>query len=753
MCIENMQIEKRHFIRAVTECYPCPFEDRGGNTVGQIVPCIFRDFILEELPILATLQVVALGIYEPWMNGERIGERYFAPGWTDYNKLIYTQEYDITAFCQMGKNRFGTLLGDGWFAGNLSAVRKTTYGNRTPEIAMQLTLVYADGQTQTILSDDTFCYAESNILYADFYMGEWIDHRRTSVADIMTPGLVTGKPVQFGEGMDAEQLPDFQLEVKEERRLQPIRMEACQNGKTIVDFGQNFVGIVEVSVRGKTGGSVTLRYGEMLDTDGCIYVENLRSAKSIDRFVCSGEGIETFLPTLTYHGFQYVEIATECATIEKIEGIVLTTILEEAGTFACDHALVNQLYSNIVWGLRGNFLELPTDCPQRDERLGWCGDTQVFCRTAMYKLDCSAFYRKYLRNVRDSINAEGAPCDVVPYVTGFPYGSAAWGDAIIVIPYQHYLFYGDKSIITENMWAMEGWIAYQLRTSHGYIRPEEGYGDWLSVRLDETPKDLLGTAYFAYGAKMLAYLCKEIGDTEKEAYYTGIYEKVSDAFVRNYVSKDGSIVSDSQCSYLVALKFELVHGDLATKVAKKLRQAILRDNAHLTCGFVGISLLLPTLSEWGMNDLAYTILLNDTYPSWGYSIRNGATTIWERWNSFTKEDGFADVGMNSFNHYSLGSCGEWFTGYMGGILPNPETPAFAKIKIAPQLDPEQRIKSASASYECPHGTIVSSWSIQDEKVDFDLIVPEGVEAEFAYGGQVFPLVTGENHFTLAIKEY
>lgn len=499
MCIENMQIEKRHFIRAVTERMACPFEDKGGNTVGQIVPCIFRDFILEELPVSATLKVIALGIYEPWMNGKRIGKRYFAPGWTDYNKLVYVQEYDIISFCQLGKNRFGTLLGDGWFAGNLSSVRKTTYGDRTPEVAMRLTLMYADGQMQTIFSDDTFCYVESDILYADFYMGEWIDHRRLSVADIMTSGSVVGKPVQFGEGTDAEQLPDYQLEVKEERRLTPVSMTTCQNGTTIVDFGQNFVGIVEITVRGQEGGSATLRYGEMLNTDGSIYVENLRSAKSIDYFICSGNEAETFLPTLTYHGFQYVEISTDCAVIEKIEGVVLTTILNEEGNFTCDNSLVNQLYSNIVWGLRGNFLELPTDCPQRDERLGWCGDTQVFCRTAMYKLDCKDFYRKYLRNVRDSINAEGAPCDLVPYVTGFPYGSAAWGDAIIVIPYQHYLFYNDKSIITENLWAMEGWITYQLRTANDYCRPAEGYGDWLSVRIVTPHPPLRGPPSPYYG--------------------------------------------------------------------------------------------------------------------------------------------------------------------------------------------------------------------------------------------------------------
>lgn len=748
----NTQIKKEHFIRAKTDRIPYPFEEKGGNTVGQIVPCIFRDFELEELPKTATLHITALGIYEPWCNGKRIGERYFAPGWTDYNKLLYVQEYDVLPFLKVGINRFGATLGDGWFAGNLSNCKRVTYGDRQPELAMMLCLTNRDGQSTYIVSDESFSFAESDVCYADFYMGQWINHCRMPVSTIMTAGGVVGSPVALGDGTDAELLEDYSLEVKEERRISPISMTKRQSGEIIVDFGQNFVGIVELTVRGQKGGIVTMRYGEMLNQDGSIYVTNLRSAKSIDRFVCAGQLKETFKPTMTFHGFRYAEIVAEDVVVEKIEGIVLTTLMKQVGDFLCDHAMVNQLYSNIIWGLRGNFLELPTDCPQRDERLGWCGDTQVFCRTAMYRQDCNLFYRKYLRNVRDTINEAGAPCDLAPYVAGFPYGAAAWGDAIVVIPYQHYLFYGDKSIITENLEAMEGWIQYQLHTSKDYLRPVEGYGDWLSVRVDETPKDLLGTAYFAYTSHLLSYLCHEIGENEKSVYYQKLYEKVSEAFVRHYVYEDGRIVSDSQCSYLLALKFELVHGVLAEKVVLRLKEAILRDDNHLTCGFVGISLLLPVLSEWGMNDLAYTILLNDTYPSWGYSIRNGATTIWERWNSYTIENGFEDASMNSFNHYSLGSCGEWMTGYMCGILPNPMAPAFQKLTIAPQLDPQRRIKSASASYESSYGFIYSAWTIQKNKVNFKIIVPDKIEAELSYGTHKIPLIAGENRIVLSLED-
>lgn len=742
--MNEILINKNHFIGAQTGQIFCPFETRDGNKVGRIVPCIYRELELKQKPVSAVLQITALGIYEPWINGRQVGSRYFAPGWTDYRKLVYVQTLDVTEYFQSGKNRFGAVLGDGWFAGNLSLCRKTTYGDRQPELAMVLKLTFADGTEKTVVSDESCRFLESEVRYADFYMGQWTDHNYPSPEKCFAPGGPKGLPVHMGQGTEGQLLPDHTIEVQEERRLQTVSIR--QMGDSIVlDFGQNFVGIPELTLRGKRDAAVTAWYGEMLNPDGSVYTANLRGAVSIDRFVCSGNGEEVFRPALTFHGFRYMQMELGDTELIRVEGIVLTSILPKRGAFSCDHAMVNQLYSNIIWGMRGNFVDLPTDCPQRDERLGWCGDTQVFCPTAMYNLDCRDFYKKYLRNVRDTINSEGAPYDLAPYIHGLGYGTAAWADAVVVIPYQHYRFYGDKSVILENLEAMEGWIEYQKQTANDLCRPDEGYGDWLSVRLNETPRDLLGTAYFAYTSRLLSELCGEIGETEKQTYYQTLSEQVKDAFRRHYVLDDGHILSDSQCAYLLAVGFSLVEGSLAEKVAERLVESIHKDDDHLTCGFVGISLLLPVLSKIGRNDLAYKILLQDTYPSWGYSIKNGATTIWERWNSYTREHGFGDVAMNSFNHYSLGSCGQWFSEYMCGI--QPLKPGFTAVRIQPQIDPELRIRKASASYQTEKGTVTSSWQADEEKVCFAVDMPDGLDGVFSYQAVEYPLKSGQNTFT------
>ena len=741
--MKEIWIQKNNFIGASTGQIHCPFETRDGNKVGRIVPYIYRDLELREKPVSARLQVTALGIYEPWINGKQVGSRYFAPGWTDYRKLVYVQTLDVTAYLNCGHNRFGAVLGDGWFAGNLSLCRKTTYGDRQPELAMVLKLRYADGTEETVGSDESFRFLESNVRYADYYMGQWTDHNYPGPEKCFVAGGPAGLPVHLGQGTDGELLPDYEMAVQEERRMQTVSIR--QLGDSLVlDFGQNFVGIPELVLRGKRHTAVTAWYGEMLNPDGSVYTANLRGAASVDRFVCAGEGEECFRPSLTFHGFRYMQLQLSGAELIRVEGIVLTSILPKRGEFVCDNPMINQLYSNIIWGMRGNFVDLPTDCPQRDERLGWCGDTQVFCPTAMYNLDCRDFYKKYLRNVRDTINEDGAPYDLAPYIYGLGYGTAAWADAIVVIPYQHYRFYGDKSVIYENLEAMEGWVEYQNRTSRDYIRPDEGYGDWLSVRLNETPRDMLGTAYFAYTAQLLSELCGEIGETEKEQYYKNLSQNVKNSFRRHYVQEDGFIQSDSQCAYLLAIGFSLVDGALADRVSHRLVESIHKDDDHLTCGFVGISLLLPVLSKIGRNDLAYKILLQDTYPSWGYSIKNGATTIWERWNSYTKEHGFGDVAMNSFNHYSLGSCGQWFSEYMCGI--QPTKPGFAGVRIAPQPDPQLRIRSACASYQTEKGTVRSSWQANEKGFCFTVDMPEGLSGVFSYGGMEYPLKNGQNTF-------
>lgn len=747
----EIRIEKRHFVRVRTGKMDCPFArpndalgTPGGNDVGNALAYVFRDLELKTLPKSASLQVTALGIYELWANGRRVSERYFAPGWTDYHKLLYVQEYDLTPFLGEGANRFGAVLGDGWFAGNLSYRRKETYGYRQPEIAMVLTLDYSDHK-EVIGSDEGFRFLETNIRYADFYMGQWTDLALPGAQSLSLPG-VPGQPVILGDGTGAQLQADPGLAVMEEQRLGAVSVTPLGD-RLVVDFGQDFVGVVSLKVKSLPGAQVTVCHGEMLNADGSVYTDNLRGAVSIDRYICAG-GNEILEPRFTFHGFRYAEVEMKDAELIEAEGVVLTTELPRTGDFLCDNELVNQLYSNIIWGMKGNFLELPTDCPQRDERLGWLGDAQVFCPTAMYNRDCREFYVKYLRNIRDAINAEGAPYDLAPYVKGLGYGTAAWADAIVVIPYELYRFYGDTAVIRENLAAMEDWIGYMERTSTELIRPDSGYGDWLSVRVDETPKDLLGTAYFAYTAELLSELCGAIGEEEKQAHYHGLSRKVKEAFCRRFVAADGTVGTDSQCGYLLALAFRLVPPEQESVMADKLVAAIHRDDDHLTCGFVGVGLLLPVLSQIGRNDLAYKILLNETYPSWGYSIRNGATTVWERWNSWTEEGGFGDVGMNSFNHYSLGSCGAWFAGFMCGI--QPAAPGFTSVLVAPQLDPENRIREAQGYYRMDWGVISSAWQVGRGIVHFRVGIPAGIEAVLRYKETDFPLQPGMNVISLPL---
>lgn len=417
-----MYAQKLQFIRTDIGRVEYPFQSVG-YAVGSVVPCIFRDFELTRLPVKAELKITALGIFEPWVNGKRVGNRWFAPGWTDYNKLVFVSSYNVLPFLSLHLNRFGAMLADGWFAGSITLSRKCPYGNRPPEIAMRLTLTFEDGSVTQIDSDESFRYTETEVRYADFYMGTMIDHRYLSPAEITMPGHVEGKPVQPGEGTPGEILPDYDLPVRDVMRMRPVSETKPADGKVILDFGQNFVGVIKLIAKGDAGGRIIIRHGEMLNRDGSLYTENLQGAKSIDVFICRGKGIETFVPTFTFHGFRYAEITAEQAQVLSVEGIVLTTDLQQNGDFSCDNQLINQLYSNIVWGMRGNFLELPTDCPQRDERLGWLGDAQVFIRTALYRCNCRDFYKKYMRNIRDIINPQGAPYELAPYAYGWSHSA------------------------------------------------------------------------------------------------------------------------------------------------------------------------------------------------------------------------------------------------------------------------------------------------------------------------------------------
>ena len=458
--------------------------------------------------------------------------------------------------------------------------------------------------------------------------------------------------------------------VRELCELKPQKETEPQPGHWIFDLGQNMVGVIQLKVSAPAGTEITLRHAEMLNPDGTLYTENLRGAPSVDHYICNGNGVEVWQPRFTFHGFRYVEVTGLTKPLkDAVTGIVIASDTPRAGYFTCSDSRINQLESNILWGQRGNYLSVPTDCPQRDERLGWMGDAQVFVRTATYNADVATFFTKWLVDVDDGQASSGAYSEVSPNTMGGK-GTPGWGDAGVICPWTIYEAYDDKRILENHLPAMIQWVEYLRKNSDNLIRSGNrgsDYGDWLSVN-DDTPKDLIGTAYFAYSTHLVAKSCAVLGHSEDAAKYEQLFQKIKAAFMKRYVAVDGHVKGGSQTAYLLTLKFDLLPDDLRAKAAQYLEDNIKAKGRHLSTGFLGVGYLLPVLEEAGKSDVAYLLLLQDTYPSWLFPISHGATTIWERWDGWTPDKGFEDPGMNSFpNHYALGSCGEFCSASIGGI--------------------------------------------------------------------------------------
>ena len=512
--------------------------------------------------------------------------------------------------------------------------------------------------------------------------------------------------------------------------LRPVKITQVSPGTYIYDMGQNMVGVVRLKVKGAAGSQVKLRFAEMLNPDGTAYTANLRSARATDTYVCQGTGVETWEPRFTFHGFRYVEVTgfPGTPTLDTITGRVIGSDTPKTGYFSCSSSLVNQLQSNIDWGQRGNFLSVPTDCPQRDERLGWMGDAQVFVRTATYNRDVSSFFEKWMQDVEDGQGADGGFSDVSPRQVDMSNGAPAWGDAGVIVPWTIYQMYGDIALVNKHWNAMTRWMDYITSANPDGLwqnRRANDFGDWLSIRAD-TPKDVLATGYYAYDASLMAKMARATGRTADAAKYDALFQRIKDAFNRAYVTSDGHVKGDTQTAYLVALRFNLLPDTMRPMAAQHLVNDIAAKNGHLSTGFVGVGYLCPTLTDTNHNNTAYKLLLNDTFPSWGFSIRQGATTIWERWDGWTPDKGFQDVGMNSFNHYSLGSVGEWLYGRVAGIDTDPSRPGFEHIWLRP--NPGPGLTYVNASYNSVRGRIQSNWKTQGGTLTCDISVPANTTA-------------------------
>ena len=713
------------------ESVPCPFLRRDWNAPSNGVRS-------------ARLYVTALGIYEFSINGQRVGEDVFRPGWTDYRHRLAYDTYDVTALLRPGANALGAVLADGWYCGRLAHMDRQQYGDR-PKLMAQLVVEYEDGSQETIPTDAAWRTSTGPILEADLLMGETYDARQ-ELPGWDAPGFddAAWQPVELSPVPETRLVARRGLPVRATQELHPASPVACdslpdsQSG-FLFDMGENMVGTVRLRLRGPRGLTVRLRYGERLQPDGSLYTANLRKARATDHYTLKGDGEEVYQPRFTFHGFQYVEVGAEVEAWEavpEITGVVLHSDLPLTGEFSCSDPLVNQLQRNIQRSQRGNFLEVPTDCPQRDERLGWTGDAQVFVGTAAYNMDVAAFFTKWQDDLADSQQANGSIPPLVPHCCLGPDGGPAWADAVIIIPWTIYQIYGDTRLLQEHYDEFVRFIDYLVETSPDKLRCEEDsptmpcFGDWLALdgspnSFGGTAKGLIGTAFFAHSAKLLSLAAGVLGKTEDAERYDQLFEEVRAAFNARYVAPDGTILPETrtQTACVLALHFDLLSPPARRVVADELVADIKGRGMHLSTGFVGSPYLPHVLTAEGRLDVMFQLLHQKMWPSWLYAVTQGATSIWERWDGWTEEKGFQTTGMNSFNHYAYGAVGEWLFGDVAGI--EAGAPGYKRILIRPHTGD---LSSARGRFHSMHGPILSEWQRTEGGLALHVEIPPNTTA-------------------------
>jgi alpha-L-rhamnosidase len=683
----------------------------------------------------ARIHASALGIYRLSVNGQPATDAVFRPGWTDYNLRTQYQTLDVTGLLTEGANAVGTVLADGWYAGHVGFLDRHVYGV-VPKLLVQIELTYDDGHVDTIVSEPGWRCAYGPIVETDMQMGETYDAR------LEEPGWdraglddASWRRAASASGARTHLVAERCEPVRATQEIHPISHRLLPGGATLFDLGQNMVGWIRLHLSAPAGRTLTLRHAEVLDDAGELYVTNLRAARATDHYVTRGGDVETHEPWFTFHGFRYVEVSGLEGELPEtaVTGIVAHQDLARSGDFSCSDQLVNQLQRNIVWGQRGNFLEVPTDCPQRDERLGWMGDAQVFIRTGCWNMDCAAFFTKWMKDVADSVSPGGSFGDVIPSPRKGPGGGAwldaapAWGDAGVIVPWTLYHCYGDRRLLERSFDDAAGWVDHVHRHNPGLIWEHHlgnNYGDWLAVG-EETPKLLVSTAFFAHSADLVARMAGVLGREREARRYRELFDRIRAVYERTYVGADGRVFGDTQTGYALTLRFNLVaeerRGTLASHLARRVEGA----GRRLTSGFVGVEHLLFALSENGNPDLAYHLLCNRDYPSWLYAVEHGATTIWERWDGWTEERGFQTPAMNSFNHYAFGAVGSWLYQTVAGI--DIGAPGYRRVRIAPT--PGGGLTWARAYLDTVRGRVRCAWRTDEGGFELEVEVPAGSTAE------------------------
>ncbi|UPK75518.1 family 78 glycoside hydrolase catalytic domain [Nocardioidaceae bacterium SCSIO 66511] len=697
------------------------------------VPLLRKDFSLDDKEVArARIYASARGVYELRLNGERVGDNELAPGWTAYDKRIDYQTYDVTDQVRTGDNVLGAEVASGWYTGKVAMFGTDVYGKDNSVIA-ELVVDFDDGTQAVVGTDGSWQTRPGPTTESDPLDGESYDARvAADVAGWDEPGYE-------GDGWSDVTVRDEPKEVLEPQTDDPVRVtqeltdteqiDSPTDGAYLYDLGQNMVGHVRLTLQGEPGQTVRIRHGEVLNPDGTLYTANLRTAKATDYYTFSSDEPETFEPSFTFHGFRYVEITgvDEAPDAADVVGVVVGTDGELTSSLETNSDLVNQLQSNIVWGMRGNFLSIPTDTPARDERMGWTGDINVFARTAAYNMDSRTFLTKWLQDLRDTQRDDGALPGVAPIVPkrfDGGYGPAGWMDAGVHVPWTLWQAYGDTAVIRENYAMMRKYVDYLEADSTDHIRTTGGYLDWLNLD-DPTPAGVVDTAFVAKSTRELAQMAKAIGKDADAAELQQRYKAIRSAYQNAFIGADGTVQGESQTSYVLTLTNDLAPKNRRKALIDQFVETLERRDFHLSTGFLGVDGLLPALTEAGRTDIAYRLLLRDDYPSWGYEIGWGATTVWERWNSINPDGSFNDVGMNSFNHYAYGAVGEWMYRTMAGV--SAAEPGYKKVLIAPE--PGDGIDHADFEHETRYGTVRSAWSTADGPMTLDTTIPANTAAE------------------------
>lgn len=703
----------------------------------QAAPLLRKAFNNGKKVTSAYAYITSHGMYEARINGKKIGDSFLTPGWTSYSKRLQYQVYDVSSMIADGNNTIGVILANGWYRGAIGFLNNRDVYGKDVALLFQLEILYTDGTRERVISDNSWRSASGEYATAEIYNGDSIDFRKQQAGWDLNgfddSKWMVVKPYTFGY---SNLVATVNEPVRKHEVFKPIKFITTPKGEKVIDFGQNLVGWVRFKAKGINGSQLIVSHAEVLDKEGNFYTANLRAARSQAIYIIDGKE-RVLEPNFTFHGFRYARIEGFEGKLEdgEFEAITLYSDMEKAGTFTSSDTLINQLQKNITWGQKGNFLDVPTDCPQRDERLGWTGDAQVFARTAAFNMNVNNFFAKWLRDVAADQDSDGSVPMIIPNIFKFTSVSAGWADVSTIIPWNMYQVYGDKRILETQYPSMKAWVEYIHKQSVNDLwNNGSHFGDWLFYSLEDdtegrsaiTDKHLIAQCFYAHSTQLLINSAQVLGKMEDVKIYTELLTKIKSAFMKEYVTPNGRLVSGSQTAYVLALNFDMLPENLRQQAVDRLVQNIESYDNHLTTGFLGTPYLCHVLSRFGRSDKAYTLLLQKSYPSWLYPVTKGATTIWERWNGIKTDGSFENVGMNSFNHYAYGAIGDWMYRTMVGLNTDDTKPGYKHSIIKPVIG--GGFTSAKGSLETYYGTLANGWKIINKSLTMNIEIPVNTTA-------------------------